>query len=57
MAESKITSDEFNETLAGILQDVTANTLLDIPGIYEILAEEYNNEVIEKWEETQGEVE
>lgn len=47
----KITTEAFDEILGEILDDMKASTLLAIPGIYEILAEEYNNEVLERWED------
>jgi len=53
MDYSKMTVDDFNETLSEILSGVKASTLLSIPGIFEILAEEYNNDVLDKWEENQ----
>lgn len=46
---SKMTQDDFNNTLSDILYDMTGEQLLDIPGIYEILSEYFNNEVLEQW--------
>ncbi|HPA48195.1 MAG TPA: hypothetical protein PK395_20695 [bacterium] len=42
-----------NETFDTILREVVEehrHTLLTIPGVYEILSEHFNNEVLERWE-------
>lgn len=44
--EEPITQSEFDDTLIDFLKGKTANELLTIPGIYEILSEEFNNDVI-----------
>lgn len=43
----KITDEEFDTKLIEILSKMTAAQLLSIPGIYEIVSEEFNNNVIE----------
>ena len=43
---SKITTDEFASELESILTGMTSASILAVPGIYEILAEEFNNEVL-----------
>ena len=48
---SKMTDKDFDYHLEKTLHDVRAETLLQIPGIYEILAERYNNEVLDAWAE------
>lgn len=50
---SKMTDEDFDEILKDVLEDVCTGELLSIPGIYEILAEEYNNEVLDRWERRQ----
>ena len=50
---SKMTQNDFNERLAMILSDIKASNLLDIPGIYEILSEEFHNEVLDHWKSEQ----
>lgn len=50
-----ITQKEFDQILQNILKKQTGEQLLHIPGIYEILTEEYNNEVISVWEENNEE--
>ena len=53
MDYSKMTPVEFDEILYQLLAKTKAHEILNIPGIYEILAEEYNNEVLEYWESAQ----
>ena len=40
--------DLFVNTLISIINESPAGNLLAIPGIYEILAEEFNNEILDK---------
>lgn len=47
----EIIGDEFHETLKKIIEEVSVDELLSIPDVYESLSEEYNNEVLEVWEE------
>jgi hypothetical protein len=49
--------EEFDQILLSILREQTAEQLISIPGIYEILAEEFNNEVLDRWENEQEEEE
>ena len=44
----QVSCQEFDEVLEGILESMPASMLLSIPGIYEILSEEFNNEVLDK---------
>jgi rubrerythrin len=46
----KMTDDEFTKCLEDILSETSTGELLSIPGIYEIVSEHFNNEVLEKWE-------
>lgn len=52
---SKMTSDDFDELLAeridGFCENRGGSAVLQIPGIYEIMSEYFNNEVLEAWEE------
>jgi hypothetical protein len=44
-------SDEwFDETLRQIVSEQSAGQILAIPGVYEVLAEYFNNEVLSRWE-------
>ncbi|NMB69834.1 hypothetical protein GYA27_01350 [candidate division WWE3 bacterium] len=47
----KITTDVFDAKLVEILDGMTGAQLLSIPGVYEVVAEELNNEVIEAIEQ------
>lgn len=46
----KITDREFDDILSEILSGMTADELLDLEGIYEIVADYYNDEIINVWE-------
>ena len=51
----EITGDEFHEILKRIIEEkVSVDNLLSIPDVYECLCEEYNNEVLEIWEQKKG---
>jgi hypothetical protein len=55
MARIPIDSEQFNRKLAEILDRRPASYLLTVPGVYEILAEEYNSQVIsELWNKGRG---
>ena len=45
-----ITAEEFDLMLLEVLMETHPLTILRIPGVYEILAEHFNNEVMERWE-------
>lgn len=45
---NQMTQEEFVEILGEIVTSSSAS-LLSIPGIYEILSEEYNNAVLKIW--------
>jgi len=51
----KMTHDDFDRILRDIVDQNPASYLLDVAGVYEIASEEYNNEVLERWEEEQDE--
>ena len=46
----EITNNIFDRKLCEILDTQPASSLLSIPGIYEILAEYFNNDVLEELE-------
>lgn len=50
---NNITNEQFDSKLADILSDMTGAELLSISGIYEVVAEELNNKVLEALEEEQ----
>ena len=43
-----ITSAMFDGELINLLSEIKASQLITIPGIYEIVSEEFNNEVIDR---------
>lgn len=49
----KMTQTEFDEILMEILSETKASEMIAVPGFYEIASEEFNNEVLKKWEERQ----
>ena len=53
----KITSKQFDDKLLELLEETTPAALLTIPGIYEPLAEEFNNEILRRLEAEQEEEE
>lgn len=46
---SNLGHEEFVEILTDLLEDETASSLLTIPGVFEILAEHFNNDVLEEY--------
>ena len=49
-----ITTIEFDRSLQKKLESMKASELLSIAGIYELVSEEFNNEIIEEWESSNG---
>ena len=47
---SQMTQDDFDRYLAGILRAMTGEQLLAVPGVSEIVAEHFNNDVLDRWE-------
>jgi len=49
---AKMTTEDFNMYLAQVVDDCNdvPSELLAVPGIYEILSEYYNAEVLDSWE-------
>jgi hypothetical protein len=45
-----LTDTEFDRILTKKLDALRASQLLDIPGIYEICSEHFNNEILDDWE-------
>ena len=43
----KITSEQFDAKLIEIISEMNAAQLISISGVYEILSEEFNNDVID----------
>jgi hypothetical protein len=51
----KITNEQFDAKLTEILDGMTGAQLLAIPGLYEVVSEELNNDVIEAIEAERNE--
>ena len=54
---SKMTDDDFQDILTGLMQDDGVGSLLQIPGVYEAVSEHYNNDVLDVWSKRQAEKE
>jgi uncharacterized protein (UPF0216 family) len=48
--------DTFVSILEGIIEELSASSLIALPGIYEILSEQYNDEVLIRYEQMQAEM-
>ena len=46
----KMTQDDFDGILCGILDDMNGCQILSIPGAYEVFSEYFNNDVLDIWE-------
>lgn len=46
---SKMTTEDFDRNLRKCLREYTAEQMLLIPGIYEIVSEYFNNEILDRW--------
>mgnify|MGYP000471752905 CR=1 FL=1 len=51
MNQRAITTEEFDLMLLELLMETHPLVILRIPGVYEILAEHFHNEVLERWKE------
>lgn len=47
---AKMTDDDFDAILQNLVVE-RAHSILSVPGVYEALKEEWNNDVLEIWEE------
>ena len=50
----EITNDQFDSKLAELVSETPAGHLLTIPGVYEILSEWFNNDIIDALTEDDG---
>jgi len=50
---SKMSTEDFDRNLRKCLRTRTAEQVLLIPGIYEVVSEHFNNEVLYRWEAEQ----
>lgn len=51
---SKMTDDDFVDILVNMVEEDGIRHILTIPGVYEILSEEYNDDILEAWERNEG---
>jgi hypothetical protein len=54
---TKMTDTEFDKILAEILDEMSGQEILSIPGVYCEVAEYFNNEALERWEKKHTEAE
>ena len=54
MDYSKLTDEKYDKILGDIVKE-NSSTLLTIPGAYEVFSEHFNNEVLDRWAQTQSE--
>lgn len=54
---SKMRDEDFDRILTDILNEIRGGQLLSIPGIYEIVSEEFNDEILDRWDQEQVEEE
>ena len=50
----KMTQEDFNRILGDIMQEAGGRAILTIPGVYEVVSEHFNNDVLDRWEQEQG---
>lgn len=48
---SRMTPEAFRAALEAILGEMSAGELLAIPGVWEVVAEALNNEILDRWAE------
>lgn len=46
-ADQRDESEDFDQALLSLVDDLTGSQLLSIPGIYEILSEHFHNDVLD----------
>jgi len=49
MEYDELTDEEFDEILTEIIDEHSGSSLLAITGVYEVLKEEFNNQVLDRW--------
>ena len=50
MKLQELKSADFDSLLIDCINNESGSELLQIPGVYEILSEHFNNQIIEMWE-------
>ena len=51
---AEITNDEFYSALVDVIKDTTVSELFQIPGFYELVSEEFNNEALKLARQKKG---
>ena len=51
MTREGITAEQFDRKLFEILREIRGIDLISVPGIYEIVSEVFNNEILESFED------
>lgn len=51
MKPEDVTQELFDDMLFKVIDEENASALLSIPGVYELVSEEYNNEVLKRLED------
>lgn len=46
---SKMTNEDFDKELNEILNDLSIQEIMAIPGVYECVVEELNNDILDNW--------
>lgn len=46
---TECTDEEFDTILSDIMDEEKGSSFLSIPGIYELVAEHFNNEILDRW--------
>lgn len=49
----KMSNEDFQRILEEIVDESPASHLLSVPGVYEVVAEHFNNEVLSRWDDEQ----
>lgn len=52
---SNMKQEDFDRLLLAILRDTPASSLLAVAGVYEVVAEHFNNDVLALWDQEQAE--
>ena len=53
---SKMTQDQFDGIMKNIVAGMSAAEIIAVPGVYECLSEELNNDILDTWAEDNPEL-
>ena len=51
---SKCTQTEFIKTYEGFIETLSIGEISTVPGVFELLSEYYNNDILDLWSENQA---